>query len=97
MHAMSYDVLVGGVVLYPLGVTIGFWEEIAYCPPSWQTWASHKASLPMKFIGGGQAWKSNKSTMLARFSSLSHGLQLLEGNVHDQDVPPNGELVVLGP
>lgn len=26
----SYDVLVGGVVLYPLGVTLDFWEEIAY-------------------------------------------------------------------
>ncbi len=26
-HATSYDVLVGGVVLYPLGVTIDLWEE----------------------------------------------------------------------
>jgi len=29
-HVTSYDVLVGGVVLYPLRVTIDFWEEIAY-------------------------------------------------------------------
>jgi hypothetical protein len=29
-HVTSYDVLVGGAVLYPLGVTIDFWEEIAY-------------------------------------------------------------------
>jgi hypothetical protein len=29
-HVMSYDVLVGGVLLYPLGVTIDFWEEILY-------------------------------------------------------------------
>jgi hypothetical protein len=35
--------------------------------------------------------------MLARFSSLPHGLELLEGNVHDQDIPPNGELIVLRP
>jgi hypothetical protein len=35
-HATSYDVLVGGVVLYPLGVTIDFWEETAYYRPSWQ-------------------------------------------------------------
>jgi len=27
-HVMSYDVFIGGVVLYPLGVTINFWEEI---------------------------------------------------------------------
>jgi len=33
-HATSYDVLVGGVVLYPLGVTIHFWKEIAYYGPS---------------------------------------------------------------
>ncbi len=28
MHAMSYNVLVGGVVLYPLGVTIDFWKKL---------------------------------------------------------------------
>jgi hypothetical protein len=33
-HVMSYDVLVGGVVLYPLGVTINFWEETTYYHPS---------------------------------------------------------------
>jgi hypothetical protein len=49
---MSYDVLVGGVMLYPLGVTIGFWEEIAYYCPSWQIRTSHKASLLVKFIRG---------------------------------------------
>jgi hypothetical protein len=32
-HVTSYDVLVGGVVLYPLEVLIDFWEEITYyCP-----------------------------------------------------------------
>jgi len=35
--------------------------------------------------------------MLVGFSSLSHGLELLEGNVHDQDTPPNGELEVSRP
>jgi hypothetical protein len=30
MHVMSYGVLVRGVVLYPLGVTIDFWEETTY-------------------------------------------------------------------
>ncbi len=30
MHVTSYDVLVGGVVLYPLWVTIDFWEATAY-------------------------------------------------------------------
>ncbi len=35
--------------------------------------------------------------MLTRFSSLPHGLELLEGNVHYHDAPPNGELVVSRP
>jgi len=32
--------------------------------------------------------------MLAGFSSFLHGLDLLEGNIHDQYALPNGELVV---
>ncbi len=36
-HVTFYDVLVRGVVLYPLGVTIDFWEETTYYHPSWQT------------------------------------------------------------
>jgi len=81
-HVTSFDVLVGGVVLYPLRVTIDFWEETAYYCPRWQTRARHKASLPMKFIGG-QVGKSKKSTMLGGFSGLPHGLELLENNIHD--------------
>jgi hypothetical protein len=95
-HATSYNVLVGNVVLYPLGVTIDMWEEITYYRPSWQIGINHKASLPMRFIGV-QEGKSNKSTMLVGFSSLPHGLELLEGNIHDQYAPLNGELAVLGP
>jgi hypothetical protein len=30
LHVMFNDILVRGVVLYPLGVTIDFWEEISY-------------------------------------------------------------------
>ncbi len=47
----------------------------------------------MKFIGG-PIRKSNKSTILARFLGLSHGLELLEGNIH---APPNGELAMSKP
>jgi hypothetical protein len=95
-HATSYDVLVGGVVLYPLGVTFDFWEETTYYHPGWQIRVSHKASLLMRFIRG-QTGKSNKSTTLVRFSSFPHGLELLEGNVHVQNAPPNGKLAMLGP
>ncbi len=50
----------------------------------------------VRFIRG-QVGKSNKSIMLARFSSLPHGLELLKGNVHDQDAPPIGELAMSRP
>jgi hypothetical protein len=35
--------------------------------------------------------------MLVGFSSFPHGLELLEGNVHDQDAPLNGELAMSWP
>jgi len=35
--------------------------------------------------------------MLFRILGLSHGCELLEDNTRDQDVPLNGELVMLGP
>jgi len=35
MHVTSYDVLVGGAILYPLGVTLDFWEETTYYQLGW--------------------------------------------------------------
>ncbi len=51
----------------------------------------------MKFIGGQLVEKSYKSTMLVAFFDLPFELELLEGNIHDHDAPPNGELAMLGP
>jgi len=76
----------GGAVLYPLGITLDFWEEITYYQLGWQTRNTHKAFMPITFIRG-HAKKSSNSTMLARFSGLPHGFDLLEGNVHAMDSP----------
>ncbi len=65
-------------------------------PPKIENMNYHKVSLVMKFIRG-QVGKSNKSIMLVGFLSLSHGCELLENNTYDQDLPLNGELVMLGP
>ncbi|OAE29706.1 hypothetical protein AXG93_509s1590 [Marchantia polymorpha subsp. ruderalis] len=35
--AESYDVLVGGVVLYPMGIWMDFWMETAAYRPGWQS------------------------------------------------------------
>jgi hypothetical protein len=51
-HATSNDVLVGGVVLYPLGIIIDFSKETTYYHPGCQIGASHKASLLVRLIGG---------------------------------------------
>jgi hypothetical protein len=34
-YVTSYDMLARGVVLYPLGVAIDFWEETAYYHLGW--------------------------------------------------------------
>jgi hypothetical protein len=43
----------------------------------------------MTFIRG-HSKKSRKSTMLVGFSNCPHGFELLKGNIHDYDEPPNG-------
>jgi hypothetical protein len=50
-HVTSYDILFGGVVPYPLGIMLDFWEEIVYYQLGWQIGASHKALLPMTLEG----------------------------------------------
>jgi hypothetical protein len=49
-EAKSYDVLVGTTVLYPIGFTLDFWEEIASYRPRWQVGDGCKAQLPARFI-----------------------------------------------
>jgi hypothetical protein len=34
-NATSYDVMIAGLVLCPMGVTIDFWEKTTYYCPSW--------------------------------------------------------------
>jgi hypothetical protein len=36
-HATSHDVLVGGVVLYPLKFTLDYWEKTTYYQLRWYT------------------------------------------------------------
>jgi hypothetical protein len=46
----SYDVLVGLMVLYPMGFTLDFWEETASYRPGWQVGDGRKVSLLARFI-----------------------------------------------
>jgi hypothetical protein len=49
-EAKSYDVLVGTTVLYPMGFTLDFWEEIASYRPGWQAGDGRKVHLPARFV-----------------------------------------------
>jgi hypothetical protein len=70
VRATFYDVLVGGVVLYPLGLPLVCGRKLHI------TTQFGKLELITSFIAiGGQIRKSNKSTMLARFLGLPHELK----------------------
>jgi hypothetical protein len=49
-EAKSYDVLVGTMVLNPMGFTLDFWEEIASYRPGWQAGNGRKVQLPAPFV-----------------------------------------------
>jgi hypothetical protein len=49
-EAKSYDVLVGTTVLYPMGFTLDFWEEIVSYRLGWQAGNGCKAQLPTRFV-----------------------------------------------
>jgi hypothetical protein len=49
-EAKSYDILVGTTMLYPMGFTLDFWEEIASYRPGWQARDRRKAQLPARFV-----------------------------------------------
>jgi hypothetical protein len=48
--AKSYDVLVGMTVLYSMGFTLDFWEEIVSYKTWWQARNGYKAQLPARFV-----------------------------------------------
>jgi hypothetical protein len=49
-EAKSYDVLVGTMVLYSMGFTLDFWEDITNYRPGWQVGDGRKAQLPAQFV-----------------------------------------------
>jgi hypothetical protein len=49
-EAKSYDILVGTTVLYPMGFTLDFWEEITSYRPGWQAGDGRKAQLLARFV-----------------------------------------------
>jgi len=50
--AKSYDVLVGGVVLYPMCFQMDYWTETAAYRPGWQSGDGRMSHVPVRFIYG---------------------------------------------
>jgi len=50
--AESYDVLVGGAVLYPMGFQMDYWTETTTYRPGWQSGDGRMSQVPVRFIYG---------------------------------------------
>ncbi|PTQ33208.1 hypothetical protein MARPO_0091s0058, partial [Marchantia polymorpha] len=86
--AESYDVLVGGVVLYPMGFRMDNWTETTAYRPGWQYGDGHLSELPVRFISRDRPLGSS-SAVLASVAGFSGVLtwpdDLLEGNMSADD------------
>ncbi|BBN20654.1 hypothetical protein Mp_Vg01120 [Marchantia polymorpha subsp. ruderalis] len=86
--AKSYDVLVGGAVLYPMGFRMDYWTETTAYRPGWQSSDGRLSELPVRFISRDRPLGSS-STVLASVAGFSGVLtwpdDLLEGNMSADD------------
>jgi hypothetical protein len=48
----SYDVLVGGAVLYPMGFQMDYWTETTTYQPGWQSGDGRMSQVPVRFTSG---------------------------------------------
>jgi len=88
--AKSYDVLVGGVVLYPMGFQMDYWTETTTYRPSWQFGDGWMSQMPARFILGVRPGASPPKVLasIAGFSGMVTWLgELLEGNISAIDTP----------
>ncbi len=85
----SYDVLVGGVVLYPMGFQMDYWTETTTYRPGWQFGDGRMNQVPMKFISRVRPERSTPEVLasIAGFSGVvTWPGHLLEGNILTIDI-----------
>ncbi|OAE19981.1 hypothetical protein AXG93_1765s1040 [Marchantia polymorpha subsp. ruderalis] len=68
--AESYDVLVGGAMLYPMDFWMGYWTETDAYRPGWQSGDGHLSELPVRFIARDRPLGSS-SAVLASVAGYS--------------------------
>ncbi|OAE22418.1 hypothetical protein AXG93_2381s1140 [Marchantia polymorpha subsp. ruderalis] len=86
--AESYDVLVGGAVLYPMGFWMDYWTEIAAYRPGWQSGDGRLSELPVRFISRDRPLESTSvalTSVVGFIGVLTWSDDLLEGNMSTDD------------
>jgi len=89
----SYDVLVGGVMLYPMGFQMDYWMETMAYRPGWQSRDGRMSQVPVRFIFGVRPRGSTPKVLasVAGFSGVVTWLgDLLEGNILTIDIRLRG-------
>jgi hypothetical protein len=82
--AESYDVLVGGVVLYPMGFQMDYWTKTMTYRLGWQSEDGRMSQVPVRFIYGVQLGGSPLEVLalVVGFSGVvTWPGDLLEGNI----------------
>jgi len=88
--AESYDVLVGGAVLYPMGFHMDYWIETTTYQLGWQSGDGRMSQVPVRFISGVRL-RGSPLEVLASVAGFSGMVtwpgDLLEGNISTIDTP----------
>jgi hypothetical protein len=88
--AKSYDVIVGGVILYPMGFQMDYWTETTACRPGWQSRDGRMNQVHVRFIFGVRP-KGSPPEVLASIASFTRMViwpgDWLEGNNSAIDTP----------
>jgi len=88
--AESYDVLIGGVVLYLMGFQMDYWMETVTYRLGWQSKDGHMSQVPMRFFFGVGP-RGSPLEVLASVASFNGVVtwpdDLLEGNILAIDTP----------
>jgi hypothetical protein len=88
--AESYDVLVGSVMLYPMGFQMDYWTKTATYRPGWQFGDGWMSQVLVRFIFGVRPGGSPLEVLasIASFSGMvTWPDDLLEGNISTIDTP----------
>jgi hypothetical protein len=82
--AWSYDVLVGGVLLYLMSFHMDYWMEIAANRPGWQSGDGQMSQVHVRFISGVRLRRSSPKVLalVVGFSGVVIWPgDLLQGNI----------------